>query len=176
MFDWRFAQGKKKDKCEANMIDIRKAKESDVPSIRSIAHSGIEECIEKSCGDLIHIDSYFENDGYVKNAIDDLNSIVLVASRGEMIVGWALAFIQSQPENAPFYRKFKRVYIDSLDVVREERGCGIGRNIIEEIERWAKANGQNEIVLDVYAGNDNAKRLYDGIGYKIIKETRRKYI
>ena len=158
------------------MVKVRKASEADIPEIRSIAHLGIDECVNTSSGDLIHIDSYFENDEYVKTAMDNDKCIVFVAESENKIVGWTIGFIQSQPTNAPFFREFKRAYLDTIDVIKEERGKGIGKKLIEEVEKWAKEKGLNKVVLEVYKENNNARILYENLGYETIKETRRKKI
>jgi ribosomal protein S18 acetylase RimI-like enzyme len=50
--------------------------------------------------------------------------------------------------------------------VREDcRRRGIGRRLVREAERWARARGAEEIELNVWEFNASAQALYERLGY-----------
>lgn len=58
--------------------------------------------------------------------------------------------------------------IDSVWVQSEMRGQGIGRALMEAVERWAQEEGQLEkLGLYVFSTNDRAIQLYIGVGFEI---------
>ena len=52
-----------------------------------------------------------------------------------------------------------------LAVLPEHRGRGVGRRLLEEIERRARARGSSKLTLEVHATNEAAMRLYRRFGF-----------
>jgi GNAT superfamily N-acetyltransferase len=59
--------------------------------------------------------------------------------------------------------EIKRMY-----VVPELRGAGVGRRILAELERRARAHGQRALRLDTNARLTEANRMYLGAGFRRI--------
>ena len=55
--------------------------------------------------------------------------------------------------------------VHDLAVLPEHRGRGIGRLLLEEIERRARARGSSKLTLEVHATNEAAMRLYRRFGF-----------
>jgi GNAT superfamily N-acetyltransferase len=53
-----------------------------------------------------------------------------------------------------------------VSVVEGWRGHGIGRALIEHLERWATDHGVERIILNVSDANEGAIRLYHSMGYR----------
>ena len=53
-----------------------------------------------------------------------------------------------------------------VSVVAGFRGRGIGRALIEHLERWAAARGVERMILNVSEANEGAIRLYHDLGYR----------
>ena len=53
-----------------------------------------------------------------------------------------------------------------VSVVAGFRGRGIGRALIEHLERWATARGVQRMILNVSEANEGAIRLYHSMGYR----------
>lgn len=60
-------------------------------------------------------------------------------------------------------------YIDTVSVSKNHHGKGIGRKLIEAMIQNAKEKGFNKVGLLVDVGNPSAKKLYERIGFKVIK-------
>ena len=61
-------------------------------------------------------------------------------------------------------------YLSNIAVYPEFRGLGLGKKLLEVIEKEARKAGNKRIVLDVEIDNKKAIRLYESFGYKIEKK------
>jgi ribosomal protein S18 acetylase RimI-like enzyme len=72
--------------------------------------------------------------------------------------------------------KNEELEIIALSVQREMRGNNIGTKIIYEIIKYAKENKFNGLKLTVVDTNQGAMKLYERIGFKIIKTVKYGFI
>ena len=63
-------------------------------------------------------------------------------------------------------------YLDSLGVVPEYRGHGIGRALIEAMRNRAFAEGYERVGLIVDVDNSSAERLYTSLGFRRVGNKR----
>ena len=89
---------------------------------------------------------------------------VLVAEgAGSAVVGWVhvqvLHFVESPP----------RAEIEGLVVAENARGGGIGRQLVEAAEEWAKALGLDTIGVRSNHLRAGARKFYERLGYNITK-------
>lgn len=63
-------------------------------------------------------------------------------------------------------------YIESIAVDADIRGLGIGGKLMAEAETRARELGLPLLALDVIGDNHGAIRLYERLGYQIVKTTR----
>ena len=59
-----------------------------------------------------------------------------------------------------------RAYVEVLVVAPEAEGKGVGAALMRFAEQWARERGMREVVLDVFAGNEHARRFYERVGYR----------
>ena len=71
---------------------------------------------------------------------------------------------ESPPRNA--------LYVESIAVDADIRGLGIGGKLMAEAESRARELGLPLLALDVLGDNHGAIRLYERLGYEIVKTTR----
>ncbi len=71
---------------------------------------------------------------------------------------------ESPPPNA--------LYVESIAVDADIRGLGIGGKLMAEAEACARELNLPILALDVIGDNQGAIRLYERLGYKIVKTTR----
>lgn len=90
--------------------------------------------------------------------INDNNKKILVIDNNEEIIG----FIIFQIKN----KHAKKVYIDQLIIKENQRGKGLGKLLINEIEQLAKKENCKRIEFDCWAFNNNAFEMYKHLGYK----------
>ncbi len=84
--------------------------------------------------------------------------VLLVAREGDRIVGSVQLALAMKP-NARH-----RAEVQKLFVLSNQRRRGIGRALMQAVERVAHSNRRTLLVLDTRQG-DNAERLYRALGY-----------
>lgn len=87
-------------------------------------------------------------------------AMVLLAFDGEQAVGtavcvWGFSTFAARPY----------INIHDFAVLPEHRGRGIGRALLQEVERRALARGSCKLSLEVHDTNEGAKRLYESFGF-----------
>ncbi len=65
----------------------------------------------------------------------------------------------------------KMLYIDDLCVDEAKRGKGIGKMLFEHACAYAREQGCYNVTLNVWAGNDGARRFYESLGMQEQKRT-----
>lgn len=85
-----------------------------------------------------------------------------------------LGFVHLHPGSDHYY-KAKQCHISDLIVAPVGRGQGVGKLLMAKAEAWAKENGYQRISLNVFDGNERARKLYEELGFgadvvKYIKE------
>lgn len=56
-------------------------------------------------------------------------------------------------------------HVSDIGVAAEAEGRGVASRLMREAERWSAGRGHARIGLNVFAGNDRARRLYEHLGY-----------
>jgi L-amino acid N-acyltransferase YncA len=87
---------------------------------------------------------------------------VLVAARGEAVVGWASL--------NPFNPRacYDHVGDFSLYVEREQRGTGIGRRLLDKLIETARGLGYHKLVLAAFPDNAAGCALYARCGFRTL--------
>ncbi len=80
------------------------------------------------------------------------------------IDGQSCGVISFYPDR-DYFTDHPRVYVDNLAVTQESEGKGVGRALLDYVERWARDHGYREVVLDVFASNQRAIAFYERQGY-----------
>lgn len=56
-------------------------------------------------------------------------------------------------------------YVGELVVAEEVAGQGLGRQLMAVAEDWARGRGHTRLTLETGAGNGDARRFYERLGY-----------
>lgn len=98
---------------------------------------------------------------------------IIVATLKELVIGFTtvLAEVRSD-EIADGNVEYGLVY--DLVVAGEFRGRGIGRQLLEAAETYARAKGVKWLRIGVLASNHSAAGLYDSMGFKPLYIEREK--
>lgn len=95
-------------------------------------------------------------------AIGADDSIVLVATGPS---GERLGFLHAHLE-ASVFSGDQVGYISTVVVAPHAERRGVGRRLIEAAEAWARSQGCELITLEVFGANNNARAVYDRLGYR----------
>jgi len=94
---------------------------------------------------------------------------LLLAFAGEVAVGYGLAHVLTVEETwiPDTWETDSRIgEIESLSVLPEYRGSGLGSELLERLEQHLHAIGVKDLILGALPGNTDAIRLYERRGYQ----------
>lgn len=66
------------------------------------------------------------------------------------------------------YEVCNRPLLSSVAVSPRYRRRGLGKKLCREVEKWAKAEGFDEVLLKVERDNRRARSLYQKLGYRVV--------
>ena len=88
----------------------------------------------------------------------DRGGASVVALDGDHVVGWCDIVRRKGPG-------FEHAGVLGTGLLREYRGMGIGRRLLEAALVRARDAGIERVELGVWASNDRARKLYEGTGF-----------
>jgi GNAT superfamily N-acetyltransferase len=91
----------------------------------------------------------------LERAVASERSIVLVATLDGELVGLCTAYDELES-----VRYGRRVWVEDLAVHPEHRSLGIGKQLLDEAKRWARARGASHLELDSADARTDAHRFY----------------
>ena len=97
------------------------------------------------------------------------DTVLLLAVEDEALVGYGLAHVMATEETwiPDTWVTGPRIgEIESLAVLPEHRGRGLGTELLDRLERELRAQGVHDIVIGVLPANDGAVRMYERRGYR----------
>lgn len=143
------------------MITIRKATENDLDILERFEQGIVEteRPFDSTLKDgMIH---YYDLREFMHSA----DATLLVAEDDGRIVASGYAQIRE----AKNYLKHDRyAYLGFMFVEPAFRGKGLNRLILDELISWSRSRHITEVRLDVYAGNDIAKKAYEKAGFEML--------
>jgi ribosomal protein S18 acetylase RimI-like enzyme len=97
------------------------------------------------------------------------DTLLLLASVDDRVIGYGLAHVMVADDTwvADTWATGTRIgEIESLSVLTEFRGSGLGTQLLTQLEDHLRASGVDDLVLGVLPGNRDALRLYERLGYR----------
>ena len=148
---------------------IRKAGSKDIPQILEL----LSQVLEVHAA--IRPDLFVS--GTVKYSADELKSIienedtpVFVADEGGNVLGHAFVQISvNTSQNMP--AGMRSMYIDDICVDEKARRKNVGKALYDHALAYAKSIGCYDVSLNVWEGNDSARRFYESMGMRVRKTT-----
>jgi GNAT superfamily N-acetyltransferase len=92
---------------------------------------------------------------------DSAETGVLVA---ESDAGDPAGFIYLE-QQVDYFRQIPHGHVSILAVDAKAQGQGAGRVLLEAAEDWARERGLPWLTLNVFGGNERARKLYERLGY-----------
>lgn len=100
------------------------------------------------------------------------DAAVFVAVDAGALIGFVSVTVVD--EASPLLQRMRYAKIGSICVTESWRGRGIGRRLMEEVERWSKSRKAVEVHLNVWSFNERARELYEELGYTVRSHYMRK--
>ncbi len=90
--------------------------------------------------------------------LDDPRTHAFVALDGDGVIGWCYGYELLRPEGRWM------MFMQQIDVIPERRREGVGRVLLDTFVALARSKGHQKMWLYTDAGNEAARRLYEGAG------------
>jgi len=97
------------------------------------------------------------------------DTFLLLARMEDELVGYALVHVTPASETwiADTWVTGERIAeLESISVLPEHRGRGIGSMLMDECHRQMEALGVRDMIVGLLPGNEGARRLYERHGYR----------
>jgi len=145
------------------MIKIIPATTDDFKTIQEIAHQtwpiAYGEILSKAQLDFM-LDAFY-NEESLKDSIVNKGHHFVLAKEGEEVLGFA--------SYEHFYNQKNQTKIHKIYILPQTQGKGIGKKLIDFIEKVAKENASTELSLNVNRFN-KALLFYQKMGFQITEE------
>jgi ribosomal protein S18 acetylase RimI-like enzyme len=102
-----------------------------------------------------------------REALDE-GALLFLAEDAERPVGYAFARQRAAPESLAVERLLE---VETVAVLPEARGGGIGTALMEAVEDWAREHGIEHLSVSVRTANEGATRLYERRGFRSLYQT-----
>lgn len=106
---------------------------------------------------------------YLDRIVDAQEQELLVAVRGEILVGLIHLQLYDTPRSSVFMKRC-RAHVEDLVVDRSCRREGVGRSLLRAGEDWARHQGATQLVLTVWSGNEPGFGFYTTQGYQPVSQ------
>jgi GNAT superfamily N-acetyltransferase len=103
----------------------------------------------------------------LEKILSQADAVIFVAEVGEQVVGLAEAYLRSDEPRSDMV-SYKYGYLQSLMVQEMFRGHGLGTQLLEAVQQWAKEKEAAEIRLDVYEFAEGPLPFYELQGYRTL--------
>ena len=104
----------------------------------------------------------------LKELLKDVNRPVLAAVEDGVVVGYAFCVLE-ETAGDPARLDRKELYLDDLCVDASVRGKGVAIQLWQETVDLAKQLGCDAVTLNVWEGNDRARKFYENCGLTVRK-------
>jgi ribosomal protein S18 acetylase RimI-like enzyme len=91
--------------------------------------------------------------------------VILIAEEGDKALGYAVVLTRSVEDGTGDEIAYDYAYVVDLVVLKEARRRGIGRLLLADCERRARAAGRDDLRITVLARNEGAHALYRALGF-----------
>ena len=143
-------------------INIQKIEENEIPILSSLATEIVREHFDPIIGRA-------QND-YMLEKFQSISAI-----KEQFHKGYLYYWVKYDNKNAGvlgFYPIENKLYLSKFYLSREYRGKKISRKMHEFIVNYAKSKGLISIYLNVNRNNDLAIKVYEHLGFVIIREEK----
>ena len=143
-------------------MHIRDASYRDIPGIIELLKQ-VGQVHHEIRPDIFRAGAQKYNESDVGSMIYDPVRPIFVAVEGATVRGYCFC-IHENTQGDSVLTDRKELYIDDLCVDERRRGQGIAKTLYAHTVAYAKECGCHNLTLNVWEGNDNARRFYELAG------------
>jgi len=136
------------------VVQIRGADEGDIDDLLAI---------EEACFSVYYYGQYKFDRGDFRYYLRRAEGLFPVAVAGGRVVGYAVAVVRRSPGG-------RLAHIDSIGVLPEEQGKGIGGRLLQTLLDGARSHRCSTAVLEVAAANTAGRAFFERCGFREVRE------
>lgn len=141
---------------------IRLAKNRDIPQIQALL-SQVGEVHHQIRPDIFRPGALKYTASELQTILADPLRPVFVAEVDDQILGYAFC-IHRDYDGTGVSTCRKEIYVDDVCVEEARRGQGIATALMRQVYTYAREQGCEFVTLNVWAGNDTARKFYEAMG------------
>jgi ribosomal protein S18 acetylase RimI-like enzyme len=151
---------------------IIKGSASDLPSLEPLwvaVHRAHVASMPELAPYVSDAETWAERRALYEQVFAKPDTVLLLAYEGEALIGYALGHVLPVQDTwiADTWRTGPRVAeVESVSVLPEYRGQGVGTALMDALERELEALGISDFIVGALAGNEDALRLYRRRGFR----------
>ena len=143
-------------------MNIRNAGLRDIPGMIELLKQ-VGQVHHEIRPDIFRAGAQKYNESDVGSMIYDPTRPIFVAVEGDFVLGHCFCIHKNFHGDAVLTDR-KELYIDDLCVDERRRGRGVAKALYAHVTTYANDCGCDYIYLNVWEGNDNARRFYELAG------------
>ena len=147
---------------------VRKANKDDIGAIMALLHQ-VNRVHYEIRPDLFKPDTTKYDEQELEALLDDESKPIFVYDDGK-VLGHAFCMVTEVKDHL-LLQDIKTLYIDDICVDEKARGKHVGKALYEFVRDYAMTIGCNNIILNVWEGNNPAFSFYKNMGMHIQKTT-----
>ncbi len=144
------------------MVVIRTLEEDDIEGICVLWKEFAKMREEMTESRILNEDAADYFFGYATGMLQRKDTFCLVAQEGKAIVGYLIATKQRRP---PIYHHTRVAYLSDAYVNKANRGSGILKKFVEELQAWCGREGITAIDVQIFKNNEAAQEIYRHLGF-----------
>ena len=148
-------------------MKIRRATEKDLKEVKELLEQ-VDMVHHIIRPDLFKIGRKYTDEELVKIFAIDERPVFIAVDETDRAMGYAFCMFKHHPDDNVL-TDIKTLYIDDLCVYEDKRGQHIGKALYEFVLDYARKKGCYNVTLNVWEGNDGARRFYESVGMKVQK-------
>ena len=155
-------------------MNIRRAEEKDLDQVLALLSNLLELHAKLRPDIFIPGTTKYTREELLGIFTNDETPVFLAVDENDEMMGYVFCVIQDPPFTTNMIQ-FKTLFIDDFGVVEKYRGRHIATKMFEFIKEEAKRCGCYDVTLNVWEGNDSARKFYENVGM-FVKETQMEII
>ncbi len=156
-------------------VIVRRACKSDIEALCPLIHAFHEF---HAAGLPLHLASLgelksFDTTELVERLLEILGNAeaaIFVAESDGRLMGFAEVYFRQDGANTAVIGH-KYGYLQSLMVSEKVRAMGIGKQLLQQAEKWAQGKGAEEMRLEIWDFEQGPLKFYEKLAYKTLKRT-----
>ena len=151
-------------------MNIRRAEEKDLDQVLALLSDLLELHAKLRPDIFIPGTTKYTREELLDIFANDETPVFLAVDENDEMMGYVFCIIQDPPFSTNMVQ-FKTLFIDDFGVVEKHRGRHIATKMFEFIKEEAKRRGCYDVTLNVWEGNNSARKFYENMGM-FVKETQ----